>query len=180
MESEQVVKKNKSAWKMLFVGFLLGLLASFLVLVIIAFKYGPQGESTSVDLYSGHAKTRKFFLWKKSDITEPNSPHVQWAIKHQNPVRKWYMPAASVSRPVWFGKMRAVSYNTREYICKIYSLQIPEEEKIKLLHQYHKELDALMLKNREMQEEISKLIPVTKPLYEEWDQKLEKIKNDEK
>ena len=74
--------------------------------------------------------------------------------------------------------MLAVDTNTREYVSAIYSLQIPEEEKIKLLHQYHKELDDLKLKEKEVQHEISKLIPITEPFYNEWKQKLEKIKND--
>ena len=178
MEPEQDIKKSKSAWRMLFVGFFFGVLVSFLVLVIIAFKYGPRGESSSVDLYSGKIITYKFFLWKHSQIPEPNFPHIQWAIRHQNPVRSWYIYACGTARGRWFGEMLAVDTNTREYVYEIYSLQIPEEEKIKLLHQYHKDLDALKLKEKEVQHEISKLIPITKPFYKDWEQKLEKIKND--
>ena len=65
MEPEQDIKKSKSAWRMLFVGFFFGVLVSFLVLVIIAFKYGPRGESNTVDLYSGHA------ISKLIPITKP-------------------------------------------------------------------------------------------------------------
>ena len=175
-QSEQVVKKSKSAWRMLFVGFLFGLLASFLVLVIMAFKWGPCGESNTVDLYSGHIITYKFFLWKRSQISGPKFPHVQWAIQHQNPVRSWYIVGSSMSRSGWFEKMMAVSYTTREYVYAIYSLQIPEDEKIKLLHQYHKELDALKLKEQER----SKSFDFMESFYMDWEQKLEKIKNDKK
>jgi hypothetical protein len=177
MESEQVVKKSKSAWRMLFVGFLFGVFVSLLVLVIITFKYGPSGESNSMDLYSGHVITQKFFLWKHSQITGPNFPHVQWAIQHQNPVKRWYLPVSG-SRAGWFERKMNTSYSSRQYVSAIYSLEIPEEEKIKLLHQYHKELDALKLKEKEVQQEISKLIPITEPFYKNWEQKLEKIKND--
>ena len=176
MESEQVVKKSKSAWRMLFVGFLFGVLVSFLVLVIIAFKWGPRGESIEVDLYSGHIITHKFFLWKRTHIREPKGPHVQWAIQHQNPIRSWYRVASSMSRAGWFEKMLAVRYKTREYVYEIYSLQIPEEEKIKLLHQYHKDLDALKLK----EQEYLKSFDFMESFYMDWEQKLEKIKNDKK
>jgi len=176
MEPEQVVKKSKSAWRMLFVGFLFGLLASFLVLVIITFKRGPRGESTQVDLYSGNLITNKFFLGKHSQISGPAAPHVRWAIQHQNPVRSWYIVASSISRARWFGKMLAVDYNTREYVYEIYSLKIPEEEKIKLLHQYHKDLDALKLKEQER----LKSFDFMESFYMDWEQKLEKIKNDKK
>ena len=178
MEPEQDIKKSKSAWRMLFVGFFFGVLVSFLVLVIIAFKYGPRGESSSVDLYSGKIITYKFFLWKRSQISRPKFPHIRWAIQHQNPVRSWYRVGYSMSRAGWFEKMLAVRYKTREYVSAIYSLQIPEEEKIKLLHQYHKDLDALKLKGKEVEKEILKSIPITKPFYKDWEQKLEKINTD--
>lgn len=173
MESEQVVKKNKSTWRVLLTGFLLGVLASFLVLVVIAFKYGSCSYSNSVDLYSGHRITNKSFLWKHSQISRPNEPHVQWAIEHLNPVRKWYLPNSSFRRG-WFEKGLFADYTTREYVYSIYSLQIPKEEKIKLLHQYHKELDALKLK----EQEIRKSFDYLESFFKDWEQKLEKIKND--
>lgn len=174
MEPEQDIKKSKSTWRMIFVGFLFGVLVSFLVLVIIAFKWGSHGESNTVDLYSGHVITYKFFLWKRSQITGPNFPHVRWAIQNQNPVRSWYRIASSISRPGWFEKMLAVSYHTREYVYEIYSLQIPEDEKIKLLHQYHKDLDAMKLK----EQEYLKSLNFMESSYMDWEQKLEKIKTD--
>ncbi len=72
--------------------------------------------------------------------------------------------------------MLAVRYKTREYVYEIYSLQIPEEEKIKLLHQYHKDLDALKLK----EQEYLKSLDFMESSYMDWEQKLEKIKNDKK
>ena len=174
MEPEQDIKKSKSTWRMIFVGFLFGLLVSFLVLVIIAFKWGPRGESNTVDLYSVHVITYKFFLWKRSQISRPNFPHVQWAIQHQSPVRSWYRIGSSIGRAGWFEKMLAVSYHTREYVYEIYSLQIPEDEKIKLLHQYHKDLDAMKLK----EQEYLKSLNFMESSYMDWEQKLEKIKTD--
>jgi len=175
MESEQDIKKSKSAWRMLFVGFFFGVLGSFLVLVIIAFKWGPRGENIEVDLYSGHIITHRHFFSKRSHIHEPKGPHVRWAIQHQNPVRSWYRVASNSSRG-WFERMMHVDYITREYVYAIYSLQIPEEEKIKLLHQYHKDLDALKLKEQER----LKSFDFMKSFYMDWEQKLEKIKNDKK
>jgi len=172
MESEQVEKSN-TTWRMLFVGFLFGLLVSFLVLVLMTFKWGPRGESNSMDLYSGHVTTHKYFLWKHSQITGPNFPHVRWAIQHLNPVKRWYLPVSG-SRAGWFERKMNTSYSSREYVSEIYSLQIPEEEKIKLLHQYHKELNALKLKEQER----LKSIYIMKPFYKDWEQKLEKIQND--
>jgi hypothetical protein len=176
MESEQVVKKSKSAWRMLFVGFLFGVLASFLALIVIAIKWGPRGESSEVDLYSGHVITYKFFLWKRSQILGPKLPHVRWAIEHQNPVRSWYILCSSMSRAGWFEPRIAADYTTRAYVYRIYSLQIPEEEKIKLLHQYHKDLDALKLKEQER----LKSFGFMESFYMDWEQKLQKIKNDKK
>lgn len=173
MESEQAVKKSKSAWKMLFVGFLFGVLASFLVLIIIIFKCGPRSERTEVDLYSGHIITHKHSLWKRSHVPGPKFPHVQWAIKHQNPVRSWYIVCSGFSRG-WFEKGLHVDFTTREYVYTIYSLDIPEEEKIDLLHRYHKELDALKLK----EQEVRKSFDYMETFYKEWEQKLERIKND--
>jgi hypothetical protein len=66
--------------------------------------------------------------------------------------------------------MVAVSYTTREYVYDIYRLQLSEEEKIKLLHQYHEELDALKLKQQEHYES-GKFMEL---FYKDWEQRLEK------
>lgn len=174
MTTEQVVKKSKSAWRMLLIGFLLGVLASFMALVFIAFKWGPQGESSEVDLYSGNTITYKFFLSKRSQISEPNQPHVQWAIQHQDPVRSWYVFAANVQRVEWFGDMQSVESATRSYVYEIHSLQIPEEEKVNLLHQYHKDLDTLKLKLEKYRESFSYKEPLEQ-FHTNWEKKLEEI-----
>ncbi len=171
MTTEEVVKKNRSAWRMLLIGFSLGLLVSFLALVFIAFKWGPQGENIQVDLYSGHIISYKSFLWKHSQINQPKEPHTLWAIKHQDPVRSWYMTGSSTNRGQWFGEMLAVSYNTRSYIYQIYFLKVPEEEKVKLLHQYHKNLDTLKLEMEKPQ----KFHDSMEQLYTNWEQKLEEF-----
>jgi hypothetical protein len=151
VKPEQVGGKGKSARRAFFAGFLFGVLASFLVLVVVVFKYGPRGESTEVDLYSGRTMTHRFFLWKRSHTPGPEFPHVRWAIGHQNPVRNWYVFVCSTSRG-WFEKGMAVDTFRRNYVYAIYSLQIPEEEKVKLLHQYHEEVDALKSKQQEYYE----------------------------
>ena len=137
-----------------------------------------RSESNTVNLYSGHAITYKFFLWKRSQITGPNFPHVQWAIQHQNPVKSWYLPASG-SGAGWFERKMHYSSTTREYVYEIYSLEISEEEKIKLLHQYHKELDALKLKELEHLKSMKSIL-IMESFYKEWEQKLEKMKNDSK
>jgi hypothetical protein len=174
VEAEQVVERRRPTWRTLLAGFLLGILASFLVLVVLAFKYGPRGESTTVDLYSGHVITHKFFLWKRSRISGPEFPHVRWAIQHQTPVRSWYIVGSSMSRAGWFEPMVAVSYTTREYVYDIYRLQLPNEEKIKLLHQHHEELDALKLKQQEHYES-GKFM---ERFYKDWERRLEKVAED--
>ena len=103
-------------------------------------------------------------------------PHIQWAIKNQNPVRKWYLQTSSFHKG-WFEKGLYASYSSRQYVSAIYSLEISEEEKIKLLHQYHKELNALQLKVEEHLKSM-KSIPITEPFYKEWEQKLDTIKNE--
>lgn len=173
MEPEQVVKKSKSAWRTLFVGFLFGVLASFMVLVVIACKWAPRSENIEVDLYSGHIITYKSFLWKRSRIHQPKEPHVQWAIQHQYPVKSWYRGCGGFRRG-WFERELHCGLTTRSYVYAIYSLQIPEEEKIKLLHQYHKDLDALKLKEQEYR----KYYNFMEPFYTNWDKKLETIIKD--
>jgi hypothetical protein len=173
MESGEIVKESKPLWRILFVGFLLGVLASFLALVFITFKWGPRGENVEVDLYSGRTITHKSFLGKLSHAPGPMEPHVQWAIQHQDPVKSWYLVGAS-SQKGWFERTLCVDYTTRSYVYEIHSLKTPEEEKVKLLHQYHKELDALKLKEQEQK----KYFDFMKPFYAKWDQELQKLKND--
>ena len=170
IEPEQTEKRYRPAWRLFLAGFLLGVLASFLVLVVLAFKYGPRGESNTVDLYSGHIITHRSFLWRRSHTPGPKPPHVRWAIEHQDPVRSWYVVASSMSRAGWFGPMCAASYTTREYVYDIYRLPLPEEEKVKLLRQYHKELDALKL-NEQEHYEAGKF---RERFYKDWEQRLEK------
>jgi len=50
----------------------------------------------------------------------------------------------------------------------IYRLQIPEEEKVKLLHQYHEELDALKVK----EQEYYKSRDLMERFHKDWDQKV--------
>jgi len=170
MELEQAGRGGKAAWRMFFAGVLSGIVASFLVLVVLAFKYGPRGESTEVDLYSGRTMTHRFFLWKRSHPPGPEFPHVQWAIEHQNSVRNWYVPVCGMSRASWFGSMLAWDSFRRDYVYAIYSLQMPEDEKVKLLHQYHEEVDALKLKQQEYYESGKFMERFDK----DWEQRLEK------
>ena len=81
------------------------------------------------------------------------------------------MTGSSTNRGQWFGEMLAVSYNTRSYIYQIYFLKVPEEEKVKLLHQYHKNLDTLKLEMEKPQ----KFHDSMEQLYTNWEQKLEEF-----
>lgn len=149
MESEPVIEEAKSRWRLLCVGFLLGVLVSFLALVVVAFKWGPQGESVSIDLYSGNLIKHSFFLSRRTHTELPKDAHVQWAIDHQYPVKSWYQTGSNISRSEWFGEMMSVDFMVRPYVYDIYSLSIPEDEKVQLLHQYHQDLDALKSKQDE-------------------------------
>ncbi len=167
-------KKNRFAWKALLAGVLLGVLVSLLVLVILAFKYGPRSENITVDLYSGHVITHRSFLWKRSHIHQPKPVYVQWAIEHQDPVRSWYLPCAGTGQG-WFEPGISVDFTTRVYVYQIHSLKIPEEEKVKLLHQYHEELDALRLKDQELGQSRRFM----ERFYEDWEQKLKDLETQE-
>ena len=169
--ADQGCQKHKSTWKPLLIGILLGLLISFLTLVVIAFKWGPQGESITLDLYSDNTIVHKFFLSKRTHTELPKAAHVQWALKHQNPVRGWYLSGSSIARSEWFGSMMSVDYTTRSYVYEIYSLKIPENEKVKLLYQYHQDLDAMKIEQEEYYKAVS-----MEALYNKWDKKLEQMK----
>ena len=167
-------QKNKPSWKLFFSGFLLGLLVSFLILVFIAFQWGPQGESVEVDLYSGHTLTHKHFLWKRTHTPGPMSDPVKWAIEHQDPQKSWYVFASSISRAEWFGPMVAVDSATQPFVHAIYSLQVPEAEKIQILQQYHQDLDVTQIKVQERMQPPDLL----DSFYTKWQQRLEKLRND--
>ncbi len=174
MESEEGIHMKMSGWKFLIVGFLFGVLASFLVLVVIACKWGPRGENSEVDMYSERVMIHKKFLWKRTHTPGPLVPCIQWAIDHQNPVRSWYLVAGGTGRAEWFGELLSYDAVTQPYVYAIYTLPIPEEEKVKLLHEYHQDLDALKLKEQERIESWD----IMKPFYEKWDQKMKALKDD--
>ena len=174
MESGQGIQTYKSTWRPLFIGILLGILISFLVVVVIAFKWGPQGESIEIDLYSGNIILHKFFLSKRTHTKLPKEPHVQWAIDHQNPVKGWYLPGSSIARSEWFSDMMAVTFTARSYVYEIYSLKIPEKEKVNLLHQYHQDLDTMKIK----QAKHYKSVRFMEEFYIKWAQNLEQITKD--
>lgn len=172
MESGQGAQKHKSTWRPLFIGVLLGILISFLALVVITFKWCPQGENAQVDLYSGNIILYEFFLSKRTRTELPREPHVQWAIDNQDPARSWYLPGGSIARSEWFGEMLATDFTTQSFVYGIYSLKIPAEEKVKLLHQYHQDLDAMKIKQNKSNE----FVGFMEEFYGKWGQKLETIK----
>ena len=173
MKLERDFPNTHSRWKLLLVGFLFGVLASFLALVVIACKWGPQGESIQEDMYSGRIIKYKFFLWTRSQVSVPMPPYAQWAIDHQDPVKSWYLFAASTGRGEWFGEMQSVDTKTRSHVYEIYSLPLPEEEKVDLLHQYHRDLDALILKEQERKDHFYFM----ESFHTTWDKTLKMIKN---
>jgi hypothetical protein len=179
MEQERVIQKTWSIWKPLIIGFLLGVLLSFLALVIIAFKWGPQGENITVELYSGKTTLHKHFLWRRWQESKPTEPYVQWAIDRQEPVKSWELPGGSIARSEWFGDMLAVDvviHMPTDCVYKIYSMEIPEEEKVELLHQYHQELDPLRQKDQKLREQLyPQLADDMKAFKEKWDQTLKAV-----
>lgn len=174
MKSAQTQSTGKPGCKLLVLGILLGLLTSFIVLVLIALQWGPRGESMQVDLYSGRLFIDKHFLWKRSHIYSPMSKSAQWAIDNQDPVRNWYVFVASEGRSHWFSSILCADTITREYASVIYSLPLPEAKRIQLLHQYHQDLDEVQLKIKEL----AKKDKIMESFYEKWDQQIEKLNND--
>lgn len=142
MESHEDVQKNKSTWKPLLIGVFLGILISILASVFIVFKCSPTSRNNQVDMYTGNSKLHEHSLWKQTHTESPKLPHTQWAIDHLEPSRSWYRTTSSSSKG-WFGRRGVYSDSTGPYVYEIYSLNIPEDEKVKLLHQYHQDLDAL-------------------------------------
>jgi hypothetical protein len=172
MESEGVGQKNKHRWKLLFVGFLLGVLASFLVLVVIACKWGPWTQNFTMDRYSGHSIVYTNRAGKQTSVAGTISPWMQWARDHQDPIRTWYVYGAGMQRTEWFGQELAVDCFLRDYVYEIYKLPVPEQEKVELLHEYYRDLDAMKLKEQQQNEYWNFM----KPFYEKWDQKLKTFK----
>ena len=82
---------------------------SLLALIFIGCTSMPQGQSISVELYSGKTTLHKHFLWKHWQESKPIEPHAQWAIDHQDPVKTWYLTCSSITRSEWFGKMTAIT-----------------------------------------------------------------------
>jgi hypothetical protein len=148
-ETEQAGRRDRPAWQIYCVGVLSGVLVCFIVLVVLALKYGPYSENALVDLYSGHLVIQKHFFWARSQISEPNAAHVRWAIAHQDTVRGWSKPVCGTARAGWFEGRSTWDSFQGDWVLPIYSLQIAEEEKVKLLRQYHEELDSMRLKEIE-------------------------------
>jgi hypothetical protein len=171
MESERVNQKDWSMWKTLMVGVLLGVSISFLAAVVIVFKWGPRSRSNEVDMYSDNSILHEHFLWKSTHTELPKLPHVQWAIKHQESVKSWYLPVSGMTGS-WFGGGLYWDSATRPYVYEIYSLKIPENEKVKLLHQYHQDLDAMKAKREEYESSVS-----MDDFNARWDQKLKALDN---
>ena len=83
-----------------------------------------------------------------------------------------YRVTASSSKG-WFGRSRVYSDSTGPYVYAIYSLNILEDEKVKLLQQYHQDLDALKAKQEEYISSMS-----MSDFDAKWNQKLKTL-NDE-
>jgi len=170
MESEQGVQKK--TWKPLLTGILLGILISILASVVIVFKFSPTSRSVESDMYSDNTIIHEHSLWKHTHTESPKLPHTLWAIEHLKPGRSWYRVTTSFSKG-WFGRGGVYSDSTGPYVYEIYSLNIPEDEKVKLLHQYHQDLDAKKTKQEEYISSMS-----MNDFDAKWSQKLKAL-NDE-
>lgn len=171
MEMERDIQHDTSKWRLIFIGFMCGVLVSILAGALVACMWGPQGESIEVDMYSGSLIIHKHYLWKRSRVPGPMQPYSQWAIDHQDPVKSWFIPASSTGRSEWFGQMLSVDTATRSHVYEIYSLAMPEEEKVKFLMQYHQDLDTLKMKLQEQKE-----IAAMEAFYIKWDQRVDALK----
>ncbi|HML76546.1 MAG TPA: hypothetical protein PKB02_18795 [Anaerohalosphaeraceae bacterium] len=171
MALERDIQQITSKWRFMIIGFVCGVLVCVLTAVVIACMWGPQGESIEVDMYSGSLIIHKHYLWKRSRVPGPMQPYSQWAIDHQDPVKSWFIPASSTGRSEWFGQMLSVDLTTRSHVFELYSLAMSEEEKVRLLMQYHQDLDALKMKLQEQKE-----IAAMEAFYIKWDQKIDALK----
>ncbi|NLW84975.1 MAG: hypothetical protein GXY41_11335 [Phycisphaerae bacterium] len=150
---------------------MLGVLISILAVVVIVFIWGPRSRSWEVDMYSDNSILHKHFLWKSTHTESPKQPHVQWAIEHQEPVKGWYLPVSGMTGS-WFGGDLYWDSSSRPYVYEIYSLKIPENEKVNLLHLYHQDLDELKAKFEEYESSLS-----MSDFNARWDQKLKALDN---
>jgi hypothetical protein len=170
------VQRNSHRQKLLLTGIVFGVLACFLAAVgcqCIASKWGPWTKNIMMDRYSGHSIVYTNRAGKQSSAPSPFAPSMQWAKDHQDPERTWYVYGAGMQRTEWFGQELAVDCFLRDYVYEIYKLSVPEQEKVELLLEYHRDLDALKLKEQE--KKISD--DDWKSFYEKWDQKLKILKD---
>jgi hypothetical protein len=141
-----------------------GFAAGVLVCILIACIWGPRAETLELDLYSGKQRTIKEFLWHYRISQKTADEHTLWAKKHQQrSITPWYVMVSSTQRPNWFGPMVSGDAYIRDVVRSIYDLSIPEQEKLKLLHEYWSSLDKARSEK-----------PI-ESVFEQWDQRLEEV-----
>lgn len=176
MEANEAVRQNKHKRKLWITVILFGMLACFLAVVgcqCIASKWGPWTQNFMMDRYSGHSIVYTNRAGIQSSVPSPFAPSMQWAKDHQDPERTWYVYGAGMQRTEWFGEELAVDCFLRDYVYGMYKLPVPEQEKVELLHEYHRDLDAMKLKERQQNEYYNFM----EPFRTKWDEKLKTLKD---
>ena len=138
-------------------GFFLGVLAC----ILIACIWGPRAETLELDLYSGQQRTIREFLWYYRISLQPDEEHTGWAKEQQEKsITPWYVMVSSTQRSSWFGPLASGDACVRDIVRSIYDLSVPQEEKVKLLHEYWSSLDN------------ARSIKPVESVFEQWHQRL--------
>ena len=121
--------------------------ASFLAggasLLLVAYFFGPGSEGGKFELYTGHSRHSRARLGQTWTTDLPDGPHVDWARKNRLPGKMTgrYVPGGSSSWG-WFSRRTFRDTYWMDVPGAIHRSLLPEDEKIRLLRQYHAELDV--------------------------------------
>lgn len=141
---------------------LLGIAIGLSLAVAVAYMFGPYESTTKTNLFNGRRWKEYRWVWHRWDTeTEQPSDYAKWASSHMDKELNWPV-GFTISHRRWFGGREYISVRyPRNIPRRIYNMDVREEKKIKLLHEYHEELQGIRSKN-----------PHYYKLCEKWYQKL--------
>lgn len=135
----------------------IGIIAS----VVSAYVLGPRGSTTEMNLYTGETWTTHHLLWHSWRTNGPVGEHTKWALAHVQPGPKYWPAFVGSHQHGWFGGTVDADGSARDFVKEIYGLRIAEEQRIALLHEFHRDIGS---------------VTAVKPyntLYEMWNDRLE-------
>jgi len=116
-----------------------------LCVVGLAWFYGPRSQSSSFDLYTGamtFSRRRLGVRWTR-EVTD--APHVIWARKHRRSKDlRSFGATASFRESGWFDGGYDADCFWADIPLSLYTSELPEAEKVRLLREYHADLDAML------------------------------------